>query len=329
MHTRRQLLLLGVASALAPRISFGQPQEKSARVGFLYLGSRSSAVETGRYAAFLEGMRELGYVEGKNLSLETRFGDGRSERLRELAADLVRLKVDVIVATGTAAGSAAKQSTTSIPIVLTLAVDPVGDGFAASLARPGGNITGLSLMTPDLVRKHMELLLAAMPKLSRVGVLSNSANVAHPPLIKLAEEVAKGSGIRILVADGRTPEDIRQGFTTMLRDGAEAVVILGDTSFVQWSRQIAELALSHRLPSIYLTREYPEFGGLMSYGPEITDNMRRSATFVARILRGAKPGELPFEQPTRYYLVVNLKTARALDLGIPRELLLRADRVIE
>jgi len=326
---RREFVVLGAAALAAPLAARAQPPFKPARVGFLYLGSRASAIETGRYAAFLEGMRELGYVEGKNLIIEARFGDGKSEQLRGLAAELVRLKPDVIVVTGTAASNAAKQATSSIPVVLTLAVDPVGDGFAASLARPGGNITGLSLMTPDLVRKHMELLRTAMPKLSRVGVLTNSTNLAHPPLIKVAEEVASGSGIRILVADGRTPEDIRQGFTTMRREGAEAVVILGDTAFVQRSQQIAELALSHRLPSIYLSREYPESGGLMSYGPEITDNLRRSATFVDRILKGAKPGELPFEQPTRYYLVLNLKTAKALGLGIPREVLLRADRVIE
>ena len=312
-----------------PLAPFAQQKGKVARIGFFYFGSRQSALDTGRYQKFLQGMRELGYVEGKNLVIEGRFADGISERLPGLAAELVRLNPDVIVVTGTSGVYALKKATRTIPIVITAGADPVGEGFAASLARPGGNITGLATSNVEVFPKHVELLKTALPKLSRIAVLWNPANDVHSARLKQLQAVAQKAGIHAVGAGGRTADEIERGFATMTRERAEAVIILNDTFFVQQLRQIAELSAKHKLPSLFGAIEYAEYGGLMGYGQNVADNFHRAATYVDKILKGAKPGELPIEQPTRLSLAINRKTAKAIGLAIPQELVLRADRVIE
>jgi putative ABC transport system substrate-binding protein len=261
--------------------------------------------------------------------IETRFADGKTGPLPDLAAELVRLKVDVIVATGTPVYQALQKATKIIPIVITVSADPVGEGFAASLARPGGNITGLSSANLDLTAKHLELLMTAVPRLSRVAVLINPAHRGHPARLKIIQAAALKTGMQVLPVDAPTPDGIERGFASMSRERAQAVIILGDSFFDQQERQITALALKHRLPSIFVVRDYVEAGGLMSYGQNLADNYRRAATYVDKILKGAKPGDLPIEQPTKFELVVNLKTAKALGIRIPNSILVRADKVIE
>ena len=326
---RRALLFAGGLSLAIPPWSLAQQPGKVWRIGFLYFGSRQSALETGRYAAFLQGMRERGYTEGKNFVLEARYADGKIERLPAFAAELLQSKVDLIVTTGTPANHAARKATVTVPIVMTLALDPVGEGMVASLARPGGNLTGLSTLSLELSQKHVEILKTLVPALSRVAVLRNSNNPGHPAQIKAVETAAQSIGIRVLAFDGRTADDIEKSFPSMAVSNAQAVLIFGDTFFVQQMRQLAALALKHALPSLAVPREFPDSGGLISYGPDVTDNLRRAAAYVDRILKGAKPGELPIEQPIKFEFVINLKTARALGLKVPPILLLRADRVIE
>ena len=274
-------------------------------------------------------MRGAGYDEGKDFTIEARYGDGRGEALAQLAAELVKLKVDVIVATGTPAARAAQRATSTIPIVMPVSADPIGDGFAASLARPGANVTGLSAMSPDLADKYFEMLGALIPKLRQVAVLANPANDSHAAQVWRMRQAADKAGARVSTAEGGTPDGLAAAFAAMGSQGVDACIILPDTFFVQQVAQLARLAAQRRLPSIYLTREYPEAGGLMSFGPDINDNFRRSADYVDRILKGALPGELPIEQPAKFDLVVNLKTAKALGIRIPPPVLVRADRVIE
>jgi putative ABC transport system substrate-binding protein len=327
----RRTFISSVASGVValPLGAFAQQQGKVWRIGFFYFGSRQSALDTGRYNAFVLGMRELGYVEGKNLIIEARFGDGKVEQLPRLAAELLQSKVNVIVATGSPVYSALRNATTAIPIVVTVTFDPVVEGLAASLARPGGNFTGLSSMAADLGPKDLELLMAAVPQLSRVGVLMNPGNVAHPAQITRLMLAAQKVGVQVVVAEAGAVAEIEPGFAALARERANAVIMFGDTFFVQQFQQIAQAALKHRVASIYLIHEYAKAGGLMSYGADTVDNFRRAATYVDQILKGAKPGELPFEQPTRYSLAINLKTAKALGLPIPQSLLLRADEVIQ
>jgi len=330
MSTRRSLLIAFGLCALATALpSPAQQPGKIWRIGFLYFGTRESAVESGRYGAFLDGMRELGYVEGRNFVVEARFADGKGERIPRLVEELVRSKPDVIVATGTPVYAALKQSTNTIPVVITVTPDPILDGFAASLARPGGNFTGLSAGNVDLYPKLIELIKVAVPKLSHVALLWNSNNPGHPARLKAMLAISQKAGIRALQVEARSADEIERGFALVSRERAQAVVILNDTFFVQQFRQIAALALKQRLPSLYGAVEYAESGGFMGYGQNVVDNFRGAATFVDKILKGAKPGELPFEQPMRLQLIINRKTAKAIGLAIPQELLLRADRIIE
>ena len=330
MNRRRRLLVAIGAGALASTLKvFAQQPVKLWRIGYLELGSREFATASGRYQAFVDGMRGLGYVEGRTFVVEARFADGRYDRLSPLAAELVRANVDVIVTTATSATHAAHRATTTIPIVTTVVTDPIAEGFTASLARPAGNVTGLSTSNAELVPKHFELLTKVLPRLRRVAVLTSPANQGHPNMLKNIQAAAQRAGTEVLPLAVGTPEEIERAFATMARERTQAVIILGDTFFTQQARQIAELARQRRLPSIYTANDYAEAGGLMSYGADIRDHFRRAATFVDKILKGAKPGELPFEQPTRFYLVINRKTAKAIGLAIPQELLLRADRVIE
>ena len=330
MTPRREFLIaLGAGVLAVPRGSLAQPQSKGARIGFLYYASRQSGLDTGRYNAFVQGMRELGYVEGTNFVIEARFADGKHERLPALAAELVRLKVDVIVATGTPAYRALQHAAATIPVVITVTFDPVGDGFAASMARPGGNFTGLTLGAADLGPKLLELLKAAMPKLSCVAVLVQPGNPAHPQRVVRIMSAAQKIRIQVVLAEAGTVPEIEREFAMMTKERANASIVLADGFFLQESRPIAAQALKHRLPSISQLREYAEAGGLMSYGPNSVDNFRRAATYVDKILKGAKPGELPFEEPTRYHLLINRKTALSLSLTIPQALLGQADEVIQ
>jgi len=327
---RRTFLASAAGGALAlPLGARAQPQGKVWRIGFFYFGTRQSALDTGRYQAFVQGMRELGYVDGKNVAIETRFADGKIDHLAALAAELVRANIDVVVATGSPVYSALRFATTSIPVIVTVTTDPVIEGLAASLARPGGNFTGLTDTAADLGAKQLELLKAAVPKLSRLGVLLNPENVTHPTQMKRVMLPAQKIGIQVVLADAGTVAEIEPAFAALAQAHADAVMLFGDTFFVQQLQQIAQAALKYRLASIYLIRQYPTAGGLMSYGPDIVDNFRRVSTYVDRILKGAKPAELPFEQPSRYLLVINLNSARMLGITIPQSTLLRADEVIQ
>ena len=321
MNNRRKLIIaLGANALTAPFGSFAQQQGKVWRVGFL---SPTSANTN----AFLKRMLELGYVEGKNLVIEWRFADGKLERLPGLAAELVQLKVDVIVVQSSPAISAAQKATTAIPIVMTSSGDPVRSGFVKSLARPGGNITGLSNMAGDIAAKFIDLLRSVVPKLSRVAMLTPSTTYGE--LSKSVQAAAQKAGVKTLMAEASTPQEIENAFSMMVREKADAVFVGSPSVFGQQHRQIAELALKYRLPSLFQDRVDVEVGGLMSYGQKLTDNYERSATYVDKILKGAKPGDLPVEQPVSFELVVNLKTAKALGLTIPQSLLLRADEVIQ
>ena len=330
MITRREFLIaLGAGALAAPLASYAQQQGKVWRIGFLISASRPPSIDAHYIGAFARGMRELGYVEGRNFTIEWRFGDGNYQRLPGLAAELVRLKVDVLATGGTAANRALQQATSTIPIVNATMSDPVGNGFAASLARPGGNITGLSLTTTDMSPKHLELLKLLLPKLTRLAVLVNLGNEAHPATAKSIETNAQKLGIKVLRLDARNPDGIERNFAIMKREHAEAVIVAVDAFFLGQRQQLAELALKNHLPSLYSAQEHAEAGGLMSYGQNLADFYRRAASYVDRIFKGAKPGDLPIEQPAIFSLVINRKTATALGLKIPQELLVRADKVIE
>ena len=309
--------------------AFAQPQGKVWRVGFLIARRRPASGETDYYRAFPQGMRDLGYVEGKNLVIERRYADGKFDRLPELAAELVHLRVDVIVTAGTAATSAAEKATSTVPIVMGSTNDPVISGFVKSLARPGGNITGISNLTVDLSTKDLEMLLSVVPKLSRVAVLVNPGNSAHASIVKTLQTSSLKTDVKILPLEARTPQEIESGFSTVAQQNAEAVVVALDTFLVQQGRQIGELATRYRMPSVFAVREHVDADGLMSYGPSLSDNFRRAATYVDKILKGAKPGDLPIEQPTKFEFVINMKTAKALGLTIPQSILMRADEVIQ
>ena len=321
------IALIALASAAVSRPSWAQQQGRVWRVG--YLSPTSASVNPQYTGAFLQGMRELRYVEGKNLVIEWRYADGKFDRLPVLAEELVQLKVDVIVAAASPAIGAAQKATTTIPIVMASTGDPAGSGFVKSLARPGGNITGLSNMASDTGAKLVELLLSAVPKVSRVAVLVTPTSTTYRAIAESVQAGARKAGVKTLVAEASTPLDIENAFSMMAREKADAVIVGNSTLFIQQRRQIAELALKHRIPSMFGTRANVEAGGLISYGPNITDNYRRAATYVDKIIKGAKPADLPVEQPVTLELVVNLKTAKALGLTIPQSLLVRAHDVIQ
>jgi putative ABC transport system substrate-binding protein len=326
---RKFLVALGAGAFAAPFGSFAQQQGKVWRLGYLDLGSRQSVVDSGRNAALIEGLREHGYLEGKNFVFEARYADGNTDRLGEFAAELVRQKVDLIMTFGAVAGHAAQRMTTTISIVVIATADPVGEGFAVSLARPGGNITGMTNGADDAVQKLVELLIVAVPQLKRIAMITNPASSSHAPMLLRAQAYARQTGKQVLPIGARTPDEIERGFATMARERTDAVIILADSFLFSQRTQIAGLALKHRLPSIYGGAIYAEVGGLMNYGADVTDNFRRAGIFVHKILKGATPGELPFEQPMRYYFVINRKTANALGIKLTNELLLLADKVIQ
>jgi putative ABC transport system substrate-binding protein len=322
-------LLLG--ALFSPIAAEAEQAAKSARIG--YLGLDRAAADPRIREALLQGLRDLGYVEGRNLVIEYRDAEGKPERFPALAAELVALKVDVIVAAGGTLGAlAAKQATRTIPIVFGAVGDPVGEGLVTSLARPGGNITGLSPISQELVGKSLELLKQAVPGVSRVAFLLKPDAMpdrAKKDRLKAADVAARALGVRLQVVEARGPEDFDRVFSDMTRARAGALAVLATPVFDNERRRLVDLAAKNRLPTMYSYRLYVEAGGLMSYGPDLADLFRRAATYVDKILKGAKPGDLPVEQAIKFELVINLKTAKALGLTIPQSMLARADHLVE
>ncbi len=328
MSPRKALLLtLAFGFLAAPFPGEAQQPGKMARIGWLSSGSTASHGLL--IDGFREGLRELGYTERKNIAIEYRWAEGRLDRLPQLAAELVQLKVQVLVTAGSPGILAAKRATTTIPIVMAVGGDPVGAGFVASLARPGGNITGLSNLAEDLIAKLLELLKEAVPRASRVAVLSNPGNPAHAAFRREIQTAAQVLGVTLLPVEARAPNDYEGAFAAMGRERAGALVVLPDPMSLTERRRITDLAARSRLPAIYGFKEEAEAGGLMSYGVSLRWSYHRAATYVDKILKGAKPADLPVEQPTRFELVINLKTAKALGITFPRSILIRADQVIQ
>jgi putative tryptophan/tyrosine transport system substrate-binding protein len=329
MRRREFTLLLGGTMALTALPSKAQQLAKVPRIAFLTTTSPSGSPAT---KSFVEGLRDLGYVEGRNIAIEWRWGYGSTERFPEFADEVVRLNVDVILAANTAAGFAAQKATKTIPIVIPTMEEPVGNGFVMSLARPGGNITGLSLQTPDLQSKRVQLFKEAVPTVSRIAVL---VDVAGRPLVRQTEMNAVEAAAQALsiqlqpLVEVQSPGELAQAFATVTGEGADGVFAVGGTMFFANRAQLAEQALKSRVPMMCDLRPQVEAGCLMSYGGSITEVFRRAAALVDRILRGAAPAELPVEQPTKFELVINLKTAKAIGVTIPPLLLARADEVIE
>ena len=321
------ILIAVVLLAFRVAVEAQQPK-KVPRIGYLSVSS-PSAMST-RTEAFGQGLRELGYVEGKNIVIEWRSAEGKRDRLPSLAAELVRLKVDIIVTAGPPATRSAKEATVTIPIVFAQDGDPVASGFVASLARPGGNITGLSTLAPELSGKRLELLKEIVPRLSRVAVLGNSTNPANAQVLKETELAAGVFGVKLQYLDVLDPKDIETAFRAASKGRADAVLMTVSGGVVLSQRtQVVELAAKSRLPAMYSIREYVETGGLMSYGVSLIDLDRRAATYVDKILKGAKPADLPVEQPTKFEFIINLTAAKQIGLTIPPNVLVRADKVIK
>lgn len=314
--------------ACGPLVSFAQGERKVWRVGLL-ITRRVGPLESDTFGAFPEGMRELGYVEGKNLVIEWRSANGNADSLPALAAELVRMKVNVIVAFGQAAIAAAQTATSTIPIVMGTASDPVPSRYGDTLARPGSNITGLSNFSVDLAPKQLELLHAIVPKASKVAVLVNPTSEANEAVLRNTQAAAQRIGLKILPVEAQTPQGIEAAFSLMAREKVGALIVVLDAIFIQQRLQIAELVKRHRLPAIGPNPLDVSAGLLMSYGADPAELFRRAATHVDKILKGARPADLPIEQPTNVQLVVNRTTAKALGLTIPQSVLIRADRVIE
>jgi putative ABC transport system substrate-binding protein len=327
MRRREFIALLGGVAAAWPLTARGQQGAKVWRIGFL-AGAPSEA-NLRNYASFVDGMRELGYVEKKDFVIETRSASGQYERFPELAAELIRLKVDVIVTAAGAAVRTLQDATTTIPIVWVYSTDPVGNRFVASLARPGGNITGLAASSNDTAPKQLELLAMIAPSASRIGVLGNPKNPNFASVLKNAQVAGERAGFSITPVTAGNVEEIERAFAAFDKQGIRGVIATTDAVFFAQRQHIAELALARRLPTMFSQREYVEAGGLMSYGENLSDFFRRAAVFVDKIFKGAKPADLPIEQPTRFHLVINHNTADALGLTIPPQLYTFADEVIE
>jgi putative ABC transport system substrate-binding protein len=323
----RRTFIGGVVGGLlaAPLAAWGQQVRKTPVIGYLIERSGPTSFDE----AFRLGLRELGYTEGRNVVVGYRWADGKTERLPALAAELVRLKVDVIVTSGTPGGLAAKNATSTIPIVIASGPDLVGDGLVASYSRPGGNITGLSVFARELSGKRLEILKEAIPGMTRVAAAFNTLNPGTRSLFKETEVAAAKLGLTALPLDIQFPEGVEPAFAEAVRLKASAVVIISDQATIAHRAELGSAALQHRLPTIFANKVYLEGGGLMSYGPDIIELWRHAAAYVDRILKGAKPADMPIEQPTRFELVINLKTAAALGLAIPPALLQRADELIQ
>jgi putative tryptophan/tyrosine transport system substrate-binding protein len=317
-----------VALLLAAPLASEAQQAGPRRIGFLDTSSPSSA-RVQLWETLRQRLRELGYLEGKNTVFESRFGEGKPEQLPRLAAELVGLKVDVIVTSGTPATQAAKQATRTIPIVMTNNADPVGTGLVASLARPGGNVTGLTAQDADLGGKRLELFRQVVPRVSRLALLIDETNPGTVLIAKGTQAAARSVGVQLQSLGVQGPGELDHAFAAMKEARADALIVESSSMLFTWRTRLADLALKNRLPTMFAQREYAEAGGLMAYAADFSDLFRRAATFVDKILKGSKPADLPVEQPTKWEFVINLKTAKALRLTIPPSLLVRADRIIE
>ena len=320
------IVAIGVTFAMCGVVAQAQQEKKVHWIG--YLAGASALTQAPRLEAFRRGLRELGYVEGKNIIIEERYAQGIADRPRELVAELVRLKVDVIVTAGPTATRFAKEATVTIPIVMAQDTDPVGNGFVASLARPGGNITGLSTLSPEISGKRLELLKEVVPRLSRVAVVGQSTNPGNAQALREVELTAGAFGVKLQYLDIRGPKDIEPAFREASKGRADAVVVLGSPVLVSRRRQVLDLMVKSRLAATYNVAEFVQDGGLMTYSVSFTDLARRAATYVDKILKGAKPGDLPVEQPTKFEFIINLKAAKQIGLTIPPNVLARADKVI-
>ena len=325
---RRTLLELVALGALPMWSASAQQSSKVWRIGFLYGGARQSALDTGRYQAFLQGMRELGYAENKNFVLVERYSQTVDSVLPN-ARELLSAQPDVILVSGGASLLALRELTTTVPVVAAVSVDPVRQGLAESLARPGKNFTGFSAGRNEVFPRHVQLIKAALPNISRLAVLINPRNRDHPALERSLTDAAYDAGMRVYPVKVSAAAELDAAFAQIAEQKAQALLILGDTSFVQHFREIAQRCIQQRIVSTYSGREYPELGGFLSYGPNFRDHYRGAAKFIDRILKGTKPGDLPFEQPTKLELVINRSTAKALGMRIPDELVLRADAIID
>jgi putative tryptophan/tyrosine transport system substrate-binding protein len=326
MIRRRAFITLLGGAAAWPLAARAQQAAKVARIGHLDLGPASARAS--RIEALRAGLRDLGYVEGKNIVIEFRWAE-RVEQLPELAAELVRMNVDIIFAPSSTMVEPARQATKTIPIVFANHADPIGSGHVASLPRPGGNITGLSMLLTDLVAKELEILAQAIPHATRIGVLWNPTTPSHQLALPAVETAGEKLGVRLVVVPARTADDFEGAFSTMSQAGVAGLLVVASPLFTIQRAPLAELALKHRLPEMVGTREEAEAGGLMSYGADLNDLVRRAALYIDKILKGEKPADLPVEQASKYQLVINLKTAKALGLEVPPTLLARADEVIE
>ena len=322
----RLTIVLVAGICLLPFLTHAE-ERKIPRIGYLSPASRSGSPHL--LEAFLQGLRDLGYVDGESISIEYRWAEGKTERLAALAADLVRLPVDVMVTSATPATRAAKKSTDTIPVVMIAVGDPVGSGLVISLAQPSGNVTGLATLIPELSAKRLELLKEALPGISRVAVLFNPANPVKPLDWQETAAAAQRLGVRLQPLEVSRPEDLEPAFTAMVQEETEELITFPDPVTIQHRERIVELAVKHRLPAMYGLREFTNAGGLMAYGVSFPDLYQRAATFVDKILKGASPTDLPVEQPIRFELVVNLKAAKALGLTLPPSFLFRADNVMQ
>ena len=326
----RRVFVTGMTGGLlvAALAAGAQPPSKVSRIGYLEFGS--AAPGTPHLEAFRKGLRQLGWVEGQNIAIEIRYADGKQDRLPEFAAELVNLKVDLIFASSTPAALAAKRATMTIPIVIGFVADPVGSGLVRHLAQPGRNVTGWThLAGLELNAKRLDILKQAIPGATRIGALWNPANPIHAPSLKEIEAAARRLKVQLHPAGVQEPEQLEGAFSAMAEARVQALTVPPDGMFLAYQARIINLAARHRIPTMYGVREHAEAGGLMAYGVNLPEMYRNGAFFVDKILKGAKPADLPIEQPTKFELVINLKTARALGLTIPRSLLLQADQVIE
>lgn len=329
MRRRDFITLVGGGAATWPLAARAQQPGKMRRVGVLSGRLRPTSIEASALGGFTQGMRELGYSEGRDFVIEWRFAEGKYELISALAAELVRLNVDVIVVVTPSAVRPLQGMTTTIPIVLGFSTDPVGNSFVTSLARPGGNVTGIASSSDDASPKQLELLTMIVPGLSRVGVLMNPGSLNTPSVMKSVQMAAQKAGLSIMPVEAANTEEIGAAFATLTKENVGAVMTVPDAFFNSNLKLIAELAISNRIPSIYSQGEYTEAGGLMSYGESLREFLRRAASFVDRIFKGAKAADLPIQQPTKFTLVLNRKTADTLGLAIPQQLLMFADQIIE
>jgi putative ABC transport system substrate-binding protein len=319
--------MLTLSLFAAPFTAQAQAPGKVPRVGYVF--ARVSSADQRLWDAARQGLRELGYVEGQNITLEVRWAEGRTERLPELVAELVRSKVDVLVVATTPAALAAKNATRTIPVVFVAVGEAVEGGLVASLARPGGNLTGLTLLNTEVSAKRLELLKEILPRISRVAVLTNPGNPIHTMFWRQTLTAARTLGLQLQPIQVRAPEDFEEAFQTATSGHADALLAFDDSLTVGYRTRLVALAAKHRLPTMYGLREFPDSGGLVSYGPNFPDQYRRTGTYVDRILKGARPADLPVEQPTKFELVINRRTAQTLGLAIPPSVLARADQVLE